>query len=732
MKQLVQDLKSGETKVIEVPIPKPEPGTALVRNAASLISAGTERMLVEFAEKSLLGKARSRPDLVRQMIAKAHREGILTALEVASLRLDQPLTLGYSCAGSIVALGENMQGFKIGQRVACAGGGYAVHAEYCVVPRNLLTPLPDTVDFESAAFATLGAIALHGFRLSQAQLGETVAVIGLGLLGLLSTSIALAAGCHVLGIDLDEQRLQIAQSLGAKTFLRDHARQAAFALSHGRGCDVILICADTPSSDPVELAGEIARDRAHIVVVGSVGMQLPRKIYYEKELSIIVARSYGPGRYDANYEEKGNDYPIGYVRWTEGRNLEAFVELLASGRIDVHPLITHRFPIEQAPSAYELITSKSKETYIGILLTYPQEQPQSATPHAPKTGPGAASFQPITTREIAPPKIQLGVLGAGNYAHTVIFPLLRKVEMVEPVGVVSKSGLSAEHAAHRFGFRYSSTDENSLLSDEQINTIAILTRHHLHARQVVAALQAHKHVFCEKPLAIQPDDLSLIMQTLEEQRRSTSFVPLLTVGFNRRFAPLAQQMKKFLESSHESMAIHYRINAGYLPPDHWLHDPAQGGGRIIGEVCHFVDFLTFLVGEPPIAVTAHGIPDEGRYCEDNVFLCYTFPQGSIGNIVYLANGDRSFAKERIEVFTAGRVAVLDDFRALTCIQEGKRKTVRSWLRQDKGHWGIWQSFTQAILTNAPPPIPYEHLFGVTKATFAALEALRCGEKILIA
>jgi predicted dehydrogenase len=404
---------------------------------------------------------------------------------------------------------------------------------------------------------------------------------------------------------------------------------------------------------------------------------------------------------------------------------------LASGRLDVHPLITHRFSIEQAPSAYQLITSKSKEVHVGILLTYPQEQPQSSAPHAPKTEPRSSSFQPITSRETAPPKIQLGVLGAGNYAHAVLFPVLRKVDRIERIGVVSKSGLSAEHAARRFGFRYSATDENLLLSDGQINTIAILTRHHLHARQVVAALQAQKHVFCEKPLAIQPDELSLIMQTLEELRQSYSFAPLLIVGFNRRFAPLAQQMKEFLESSHEPLAIHYRINAGFLPRDHWLHDPTQGGGRIVGEVCHFVDFLTFLVGEPPTAVTAQGIPDEGRYCEDNVFLCYTFPQGSVGNIVYLANGDRSFSKERIEVFTAGRVAILDDFRLLTCIQDGKRKTVRSLLRQDKGHWGIWQSFTQAILTNAPAPIPYEHLFGVTKATFAALEALRCGEKIRI-
>ncbi|NCP16692.1 zinc-binding alcohol dehydrogenase, partial [bacterium] len=372
MKQVLQNMKTGKTTIEEVPIPTPHPGMALVKTAASLVSAGTERMVVEFAEKSLVGKARSRPDLVKQVLDKARREGLLTTLAAAFNRLDQPMALGYSSAGTIVALGEGLAGFKVGQRVACAGGGYAVHAEYALVPRNLLAPLPDSVDFESAAFTTLGAIALHGFRLAEAQVGEGVAVIGLGLLGLLTLQIAAAAGCRVLGIDINPQRVALASSLGLQACSRDQAVDSAQAFTTHRGFDVILICADTPSNDPVELAGVIARDRGRVVATGAVGLTIPRKIYYEKELSFVNSRSYGPGRYDSTYEEGGQDYPLGYVRWTEGRNLEAVIELMANGKLQVAPLITHRFPIEKAPAAYEIITGKKKEPFLGVLLTYPK------------------------------------------------------------------------------------------------------------------------------------------------------------------------------------------------------------------------------------------------------------------------------------------------------------------------------------------------------------------------
>jgi predicted dehydrogenase len=745
MKQVLQNLRSGETSVAEIPIPTPKPGTALVRTAASLVSAGTERMLVEFAEKSLVGKARSRPDLVRQVLEKARREGLLTTVEAVINRLDQPMPLGYSSAGTIVDRGEGLEGFRVGQRVACAGGGYAVHAEYGVIPQNLLAELPEEVDFESGAFATLGAIAMHGFRLSGAQIGERVAIIGLGLLGLLAVGIAGAAGCKVLGIDLKPRRVQLAEDFGAESVFRDQAESAAQSFTHGRGCDVVLICADTPSADPVELAGEIARDRAKVVATGAIGLQLPRKVYYEKEISFINSRSYGPGRYDPAYEEGGQDYPIGYVRWTEGRNLEAFVDLLASGRLDVHPLITHRFPIEQAPQAYELLTGKRQEPFLGVLLTYPEieEGETSETKHVIRNANyvmrNSDHASRITNHAT---RVTLGVLGAGNFASTVMLPALQRVENVELVGVASAAGLSAKNAADRFNFHYATSDEDEILNDPGINTIAILTRHHLHARQVVAALKAGKHVICEKPLAIRQEELGEILKALQnsnnfgtEAARDVDHPlhngqnnPLLMVGFNRRFAPLAQNMQEFFGNRQEPLVAHYRVNAGFLPLTHWLHDPEQGGGRIIGEGCHFIDFLTFLVGTPPISVSAHALPDQGRYREDNVILTFAFADGSLGTVTYLANGDKAFPKERVEVFCGGRVTVLDDYRSLETIQDGQRRIYRSRLRQDKGHRAEWEAFARAILEDGQPPIAYDHLFGVAQAAFAAVEAIQSGDK----
>ena len=733
MRQVLQNLRTGETLVAEIPIPTPQAGEALVQNAASLVSAGTERMLVSFAEKSLLGKARSRPDLVRQVLDKARREGALSTLEAAFNRLEQPMALGYSSAGTIIALGEGMQGFRVGQRVACAGGGYAVHAEYVTVPRNLLAPLPDAVDFQAAAFTTLGAIALHGFRLAQVQLGERLAVIGLGLLGLLAAQIARAAGCAVLGIDLDERRLELGRSLGIQTVHRSQAEEAGIAFSRGRGCDAVLICADTPADDPVNLAGLLARDRARVIAVGAVGLNLPRKIYYEKELTFLNSRSYGPGRYDPAYEEGGQDYPVGYVRWTEGRNLEAVVELLANGGLQVQPLISHTYPIDQAPAAYELITAKSTTPFLGVLLTYRQGEQAGVLQAESDTEKNSTIRKHLDldqTQSRAVDAVRLGVLGAGNFATAVLLPALSDLPRLQKVSIASASGMSAQYAAKRFGFTRTSSDENEVLNDEQVNTLAILTRHHLHARQVVAALRAGKHVFCEKPLALNEAELQEIEQALA-QSAEQGVAPMLMVGFNRRFAPFAQRMQAFLSGRAEPLFAHYRVNAGAIPLSHWVHDPVQGGGRLIGEGCHFIDYLTFLVGSPPLKVSASGLPDAGRYREDNLSLTFSFPDGSIGTLSYLANGDKAFAKERVEVFCAGRVAVLDDFRSLELVQQGKRQVQHARLRQDKGHQAEWQAFSSALLAGGPPPIPYEHLFGVTRASFAAVQALRSGQTVQI-
>ncbi len=705
MKQLLQNMRDGKAVVEDVPAPVARAGTALVKTAASLVSAGTERMVVEFAEKSLVGKARSRPDLVKQVLEKAQREGLITTVQAAFNRLDQPMALGYSSAGTIVELGADMTGFQVGQRVACAGGGFAVHAEYAVVPRNLLTPLPDNVNFESGAFATLGAIAMHGFRLAEPQVGERVAVIGLGLLGYLAAQIAAAAGCNVLGIDIDPQRVALADSLGIRASERINAVEAGAAFTSNRGFDVILICADTPSNDPVELAALIARDRARIVATGAVGLDIPRKPYYEKELSFINSRSSGPGRYDASYEEAGHDYPAGYVRWTEGRNLESVVGLMQRGQLKVAPLITHRFPIEQAAQAYDVITGKEKQPFLGVLLTYDAQKEDRAT---------RVEF-PVTRRQGG--VVKLGVIGAGNFANATLLPAITKVSDVELVGISSANGLHAQHSARKFGFAYAASGADELIADPKITTVAILTRHDTHADLVIRALQAGKHVFVEKPLAINNEQLSSLTAQLKKPNPG-----MLTVGFNRRFAPLALQLAAFYKGRSEPLHVHYRVNAGFIPSNHWTQDPAVGGGRIIGEGCHFVDFITFLIGAAPVCVSAFAIPDNGKYREDNVSLTLTFPDGSIGVVDYLANGDRSVAKERVEVFGGGRIAVLDDFRKLETVENGRRKVVTT--AQDKGWKDEWVTLAKAIKDGCEPPIPYEQLVGVTKATFAAVESIR--------
>ncbi len=718
MKQLLQDMKSGETRITEVPVPSIGTKTALVRTAASLVSVGTERMLVEFAQQSLIGKAKSRPDLVRQIVEKAKREGILTTLQATTNRLDQPMELGYSSSGTIVEVGQELQGFKVGDRVACGGGGYAVHAEFANVPQNLLVKLADTVDFESAAFTTLGAVAMQGFRLSSLKVGESVAVIGLGLLGLLSALIARAAGCKVLGVDLDPERIKLAESMGFKAVLLKDAEEAASTMSFGQGVDAVLICADTSSNDPITIAGSICRAKGNVVAVGAVGLNIPRKPYYEKELNFVVSRSYGPGRYDPTYEEEGKDYPIAYVRWTERRNMQAFMDLLANGQIDLQPLISHRFPIDQAPLAYAMITGKIQEPFLGVLLTYPN---QEISPEKKIYNPAAPNHQ-----QKVPSSISLGVLGAGNYANAVFLPVIHKTGNVTPVGIVSGSGLSAQNAAKKFGFAYAGSDPQIILDDETINIVAILTRHHFHASQILAALKAGKHVFCEKPLAITQNQLAEIAEVLTQ-----SDTPLLMLGFNRRFAPLSTRLKSFFAGRSEPMVAHYRVNAGYLPQEHWTQDPTQGGGRIIGEGCHFIDFLTFLVGENPDKVSAQALEDHGKYHQDNVIMTFNYPDGSIGNVTYLANGDKSFPKERVEVFCGGKVGVLDNFRGLELAQHGRTKRVRSHFIQDKGHQAGWQAFVHALKTQGQPPIPYEQLIGTTQASFAAMEALKDGNAHII-
>jgi predicted dehydrogenase/threonine dehydrogenase-like Zn-dependent dehydrogenase len=683
-------------------------------------------MVVAFSGKSLIGKVRSRPDLVRQTLSKARQEGLLTTLEMALNRLDQAMSLGYSSMGRIVAIGEGVSGFQIGQRVACGGGGYAVHAEFALVPKNLAVPVPDPVPDEAAAFATVGAIGMHAFRLTKTQVGERIAVIGMGLVGFMAALVARAAGCEVAAFEPDAWRLELCRKMGFVAAEPGQAIELTPIFTEGKGFDAVIIAADTPSSQPVELAASIARSRATIVAAGAVGEDLPRKPYYEKELFFVNSRSYGPGRYDAQYEEQGIDYPIDYVRWTEGRNLAAFIRLLEKRAIDVHPLITHRFTLEQAAQAYALISKKDSEPFLAVLFEYPdQDQEPISTIQLPR-------LQNPAKRSEAP--LRVGVIGAGNFASLVMLPLLKRINGVELRGIASASGLSAQHLGKKYHFHYVTSEAVQVLEDKEIDLILILTRHHLHAQQTTAALRAGKHVFCEKPLAICEADLNLIQEALgltAEQGGSSQTakeIPLLMVGFNRRFAPFIQKLKKFMTPRHQPAMIHYRINAGYIPRSHWVQDAHQGGGRLIGEVCHFVDTMVYLLDALPDKVWVKSLPDEQWYCEDNLVLNFNFPDGSIGVITYLANGDKAFPKERLEVFWGGKVAVMDDFRRLELVHNGERHIERSWLRQDKGHAAELRAFLRSITQSGTPPISYQHLLGVSQATLTAQQALHSGKE----
>lgn len=711
MKQVFQDARTAEITVAEVPAPKLLAGCVMVRIAASLVSAGTERASSEFAGKNLLQKARMRPDLVREVLSKIGRDGLIPTMTAVRSRLDQPSALGYSSAGTVIAVGEGVADFNVGDRVACAGAGHAVHAEFACVPRLLVAKIPsDSVGFEEAAFTTLGAVALHGVRNSDAKLGDVVAVIGLGLLGQLTVQILKAAGCCVLGMDISPDRADLALRLGADAVSASAASFRELCLQHsaGHGVDSVLITAQSTSSDPVVLAGEVARNRAVIVAVGTVGMDIPRRTFYEKELDFRVSRSYGPGRYDAAYEQKGIDYPIGYVRWTETRNMEAFLKLLASRKLDLQTLITHRFPISRAHAAYELITGKTREAFLGVLISYPQDAVD-----------GRVIELSVPTRPVSSEKfIRLGFLGTGSFALTTLLPAMKRIRGIELSAACAANGSHAWHAAKKFGFRSCATDEQAVLDDPSVNTIAIATRHHLHAKQTVAALRAGKHVFCEKPLCLNEVELREI--AVAHENAST----MLMVGFNRRFAPFAIRMKDFLRHAGEPLALHYRINAGFLPADHWLNDPLQGGGRIIGEVCHFVDFLCFLAGSSATEVETRSLPNPGRYSNDNLICSLRFANDSQATISYLANGDKSYSKERIEVFGGGRVAVLDDFRRLELVRAGKKQVFHSRLRRDKGHRGEWEAFATAIHSGSRSPIPFSEIVNTMMATFA-LEESRC-------
>jgi polar amino acid transport system substrate-binding protein len=708
MKQVLQNFRTGVLKVDEVPETICKSGGILVTNAASLISAGTEKMAVDLAQKSLVGKAKERPDLVRQVIGKVQKDGLASTFRTVMARLETPLALGYSCAGVVSEVGRGAEEFHAGDRVACAGMNYASHAETVFVPKNLAVRIPDNVSFDEAAFVTLGAIALQGVRTAEVKLGEAVVVIGLGLLGQLTVMLLKAAGCRVIGIDLELNKTRLALEHGADAAVlrSDDVESAIAQFTGGYGADSVIITAAAESNDPIELAGAIARDRAVVSMVGAVGMDVPRKVYYEKELQLRLSRSYGPGRYDAQYEEQGVDYPIGYVRWTERRNMQEFLRLISAGAVRLDKLITHRFDISQAGAAYDIITGKTPQPYLGILLTYSETS-------LPRRKSNIVVLREARTAQ-ADGTVSLGVIGAGNFAKAVLLPRLARAAHLRLTGIATATGRNAKAIGEQYGFGFCTSDYRELLGSDNINTVLIATRHDSHARMTVEALQAGRTVYVEKPLATTEEGLNQIIEAVEENRGR------VMVGFNRRFSSLAAELKQAFANA-GPLAITYRVNAGVIPRESWIQNE-EGGGRIVGEVCHFADFLQFLTGADPVEVFAYAA---ATGLNDTLSIVVRFSDGSTGNINYFATGDKAFPKERIEVYGGGRVGVLDDFRVLEVWNNGKRKVTKR-LQQDKGFDQELAAFIEAARTGAEMPISFRSLVLTTKVTLAVEQSLGTG------
>mgnify|MGYP001300139302 FL=1 len=703
MKQILQNLKTGATAVAEVPCPRATSGHLLIRTTRSLISAGTERMMVDFGRANPLDKARQQPDKVRMVLEKVRTDGLAPTLEAVRNKLDQPLPLGYCNVGVIVEVGKGVEGFAVGDRVASNGK----HAEVVSVPLNLCALIGESVGDEAAAFTVIGAIALQGIRLVQPTLGETVVVTGLGLIGQIAVQLLRANGCRVLGIDFDPAKLAMASSFGAEVVnlgAGEDPVQAAERFSRGRGVDAVLVTAATKSSEPMHQAALMCRKRGRIVLVGVTGLELSRDDFFKKELTFQVSASYGPGRYDPDYEEKGHDYPVGFVRWTEQRNFEAVLDMLADGRLDVRPLISHRFSLDQTEAAYAVVGGS--EPSMGILLEYPTRPDKADSVVRERTVRLAP--QPVSRAVVADPAVAF--VGSGNYATGVLIPAF-KAAGARLASVASSAGVSGLHAAKKYGFAETTTDTDSLFADPKVDALVITTRHNSHAGFVLQALAAGKHVFVEKPICLTLAELNEIEAAharLEEQGKA----PLVMVGFNRRFAPQVQKIKSLLAGVNGPKSFVMTVNAGAIPADHWTQDLEVGGGRIVGEGCHFIDLLRFLAGTP---IVAHSRVVMDSATGDTVTLQLNFADGSIGTVHYFANGCKAFPKERLEVFAAGRVLQLDNFRKLKGYAWPGFKRMNLW-SQDKGQKACAAAFVKAIADGGVAPIPFAEIVEASRVS----------------
>ena len=722
MKQILQSYRSGELWLAEVPVPACGRGGVLVRTRSSVVSAGTEGMLLALAKKSLIGKARARPDLVRRVLKKARVEGIKPTMEKVFAKLDEPIALGYSAAGDVVEAGREAVGLKPGDRVAMAGVGYAAHAEFNFVPANLCARIPESVSYVDAAFATVGAIALQGVRQAQPLIGERVAVIGLGLLGLLTVQILKANGCVVLGVDLDEDRVALAERLGADVAVSADPERACEAFTGGCGADAVIITAATPGNEPIENAAEMSRHKGRVVAVGLVGMNVPRDVFYRKELDLRLSMSYGPGRYDPAYEEGGHDYPFAYVRFTEQRNMESFLYLVQQGKVTPAALVTHRLAFDDALDAYALLEGKLPEDstldprYLGILLEYSEDAPMERT------------VRRCDAVGLAGNEVGVGFIGAGNFAKGVLLPYLTKLSGVRLTGVCTGTGKSAQQTAQRFNFGLATTDPAMLLGKDETDVVFIATRHGSHASLVSAALRTGKHVFVEKPLCIHEPELDEIERALKDAHNAGQ-QPCLMVGFNRRFSPHARALHAAFKDRNTPMVVNYRVNAGSIPVDSWIHDPTEGGGRIIGEGCHFVDFCTALIDSEPVAVTANSISCDRRdvVAEDSVVITIQYADGSLATIQYVAEGHKDLPKERCEVFADGKSAVMDDFR--TTEFYGGSKNVRG--KQAKGFAEELHTFLNVCRNGGAWPISWQSLVCTHRVCFGSLRSLQVGKMVNI-
>jgi len=702
-------------KIEEVPSPALRDGGIVVRNVVSLVSAGTERSIIELAEKSLVAKASSRPDLVRQVIDKVKSEGLMTTYRKVKSRLDSPIPLGYSCSGVVDRVPDDINEFAVGERVACAGFGYASHAESIFVPKNLTVRLPQSVTFEEGSFVTLGAIALQGIRQADVRLGETVAVFGLGLLGQLTVQMLKASGCRVVGLDIDRGKLELALKQGIDLAVdnsKDNFDRDVLHFTEGHGADAVIITAATQSSELVAQAAAVARDRARVTVVGAVGMDIPRKPFYEKELSLKLSRSYGPGRYDRSYEEMGNDYPIGYVRWTEKRNMQAFLNLVADKKVRLNDLITHRFKAEDAESAFDIVTGKNPQPHLGILLNY--EESSRWTP--------SVEVYPRPVRNIpATDSMTIGAIGCGSFASGVIFPILQKNKRYDLKWLAAPNGVKCKSSAGQFGFQNATTDESSILADPSVGAVMILTPHNLHADQVVAALEAGKWVFVEKPLATTPEELSRIVEARKNNAAQ------LMVGFNRRYSEPVELIREKLAKLKLPKLFNYRINAGYIPKESPLQDDKIGKGRIVGEICHFIDLMAYLADAHPTEVFSRSLWIGGdQYLNsDNLHVSIRFEDGSAGTITYAACGGPGMPKEHLEVFCGGVGISLDDFKRVTCYEKGAMSKLYD-SKQSKGHEEELEYFVQRFTEGSLLDSEFRSAVEVTKATFAVSDSMTSG------